>query len=94
MTTDSNPRRVALIADAGFFIGPALARVLATRGHDLALANPEDGLVAELEGLGAAVEVIDAPRDLADPPPRRHWSPAPSRATAAWTPRARSRGRS
>jgi len=67
MTSDPAPRRVALIADAGFFVGPALARVLAARGHDLALSNPEDGLVADLEGLGATVEVIDAPRDLADP---------------------------
>jgi len=67
MTSDTAPRRVALIADAGFFVGPALARVLAARGHDLALSNPEDGLVADLEGLGATVEVIDAPRDLADP---------------------------
>ena len=46
---------------------PGARRVLAERGHDLALTNPEEGLVAELEGLGAAVEVIDAPRDLADP---------------------------
>lgn len=67
MTTLQHPRRVALIADAGFFVGPALARVLARRDHDLALANPEPGLVKELEALGAAVEVIDASRDLADP---------------------------
>ena len=68
MTTESSSsRRVALLADAGFFVGPALARVLAARGHDLALAHPEDGLVAELEGMGARVEVLDAPRDLADP---------------------------
>ena len=67
MTTSPHPRRVALIADASFFVGPALARVLAQRGHDLALANPEPGLVGELESFGAAVEVIDASRDLADP---------------------------
>ncbi len=60
-------RRVALIADAGFFVGPALARVLADRGHDLALAHPEDGLVADLEAAGATVHVIDASRDLAEP---------------------------
>ena len=89
------PRRVALIADAGFFVGPALARVLAARGHDLALSNPEDGLVADLEGLGATVEVIDAPRDLADPGRvARRSSPARSPASAAWTPPARSRARS
>jgi 3-oxoacyl-[acyl-carrier protein] reductase len=67
MTADSTPRRVALIADAGFFVGPSLARVLAARGHDIALAHPEDGLVAELEAAGARVAVIDAPRDLSDP---------------------------
>ncbi len=67
MTTSSPPRRVALIADAGFFVGPALARLLAHRGHDLALAHPEPGLVAELEAAGATVEVIDTSRDLADP---------------------------
>ncbi|MGZ4712695.1 MAG: SDR family NAD(P)-dependent oxidoreductase [Acidimicrobiia bacterium] len=67
MTSESSPRRVALIADAGFFVGPALARVLAARGHDLALANPEDGLVPELEAQGATVAVIEASRDLADP---------------------------
>jgi len=67
MTSDPTSRRVALIADAGFFVGPALARILAARGHDLALAHPEDGLVADLEAAGATVEVVDAPRDLADP---------------------------
>jgi 3-oxoacyl-[acyl-carrier protein] reductase len=67
MTSDPETRRVALIADAGFFVGPALARVLAARGHDLVLAHPEDGLVAELEAAGATVEVVDASRDLADP---------------------------
>ena len=68
MTTEtSSPRRVALLADAGFFVGPALARVLATRGHDLALAHPEPGLVDELEAMGATVAVLDTPRDLSDP---------------------------
>jgi len=68
MTNDtSGARRVALIADASFFVGPALARVLAARGHDLAVSNPEEGLAAELEAMGATVAVIDAPRDLADP---------------------------
>ena len=67
MTDSAAPRRVALIADASFFVGPALARVLAARGHDLALAHPEAGLVEELEALGSTVAVIDAPRDLADP---------------------------
>ena len=67
MTTPASNRRVALIADGSFFVGPALARVLAARGHDLAIAHPLDGLVEELESLGSTVAVIDAPRDLADP---------------------------
>jgi 3-oxoacyl-[acyl-carrier protein] reductase len=67
MTNPETPRRVALIADGSFFVGPALARVLAARNHDVAVANPQDGLVAELEALGSTVAVIDAPRDLADP---------------------------
>ena len=67
MTNPDAPRRVALIADASFFVGPALARVLAARGHDLAISHPLDGLVEELEAMGSTVGVIDAPRDLADP---------------------------
>ena len=76
MRNDEAMRRVAMIASGSFFVGPALARVLAARGHDLALANPEDGLVAELEGLGATVEVIDGvarSRRSRGPPTR--WSP-------------------
>ena len=67
MTNPDAPRRVALIADASFFVGPALARVLAARGHDLAISHPLDGLVEELEAMGSTVAVIDAPGDLADP---------------------------
>jgi 3-oxoacyl-[acyl-carrier protein] reductase len=61
------PRRVALVHDTGGYIGPDLARVLARREHDLVIGNPMDGLVAELEGLGAAVEVVNGVGDLADP---------------------------
>lgn len=64
MTT---PRRVALVADAGFYVGPPIARLLAARGHDLVLGNPADGLVDELEAMGAAVEVVPGARDLSDP---------------------------
>ena len=41
-------RRVALIGDAGFYVGPPLARLLAQRDHDLVLGDPADGLVTEL----------------------------------------------
>lgn len=51
-------RRVALIANTSFFVGPPLARLLAGRRHDLVIGDPEEGLVADLEALGAAVEVV------------------------------------
>ena len=60
-------KRVAIVSDAGSYVGPDLARVLAVRGHDLVVGDPADGLVAELEALGAEVEVVARVRDLADP---------------------------
>lgn len=59
------PRRVALVNDASGYVGPALARELARRGHDLVLGSPSDDLVAELHDLGAAVEAVDGARNLA-----------------------------
>ncbi|MBI4935978.1 MAG: SDR family oxidoreductase [Actinobacteria bacterium] len=61
------PRRVALIADTGFYVGPPIARLLAARGHDLVVGNPAEGLVDELVALGAEVEVVPDTRDLSDP---------------------------
>lgn len=66
-TTPAEGRRVALVNDAGFYVGPALAREFARRGHDLVVGDPADGLVAELEALGAAVEVVTGVRNLAKP---------------------------
>ena len=66
-SSSASARRVALVADAGFYVGPDLARVLAARGHDLVLGDPEAGLVDELESTGAAVEVVTGARDLSDP---------------------------
>jgi 3-oxoacyl-[acyl-carrier protein] reductase len=60
------PRRVALLSDATGYVGPALSRLLAAAGHDLVVGDPADGLVAELEGMGAAVEVVERIRNLAD----------------------------
>ena len=54
----TDERRVALIANTSFFVGPPLARLLADRGHDLVVGDPEEGLVADLEARGAAVEVV------------------------------------
>jgi 3-oxoacyl-[acyl-carrier protein] reductase len=57
-------RRVALVADAGFYVGPALARALAARGHDLVLGDPADGLADELEATGVSVESVTGVRNL------------------------------
>ena len=60
-------RRVALISDAAGYVGPALARLLAEADHELVVGDPEDGLVADLEGAGASVAVVDGVRDLSRP---------------------------
>jgi NAD(P)-dependent dehydrogenase (short-subunit alcohol dehydrogenase family) len=60
-------RRVALIAGAGVYVGPDLARILAQRGHDLVLGDPSSDLVAELEATGVDVEVVRGSQDLAVP---------------------------
>ena len=59
-------RRVVVISDAAGYVGPSLARLLAP-GHDLVLGDPTADLVAQLEAIGAAVEVVDGTRDLSDP---------------------------
>jgi len=60
-------RRVALVANTSLYIGPALARELARRGHDLVIGDPEPGLVDELEGLGSTVATARGVWDVADP---------------------------
>jgi 3-oxoacyl-[acyl-carrier protein] reductase len=60
-------RRVAVVNDASFYVGPDLARLLAARGHDLVLGDPSDALVDELTALGAAVEPVAGARDIGDP---------------------------
>lgn len=59
--------RIALIADAGTYVGPALARSLAGRAHHLVLGDPDDDLVAELSAGGAEIEVVTGVRDLTRP---------------------------
>ena len=54
-----------MVNDAAGYVGPHLARLLAQRGHDLVVGDPEDGLVAALEGEGARVAVVEGVRDLA-----------------------------
>ena len=60
-------RRVALVGDAGHYVGPELARHLAARGHDLVLGDPDDALVAELEAGGTNVEAVANVRNLVKP---------------------------
>jgi 3-oxoacyl-[acyl-carrier protein] reductase len=55
---------VALVADASGYVGPALARLLAERGHDLVLGDPGP-LASELTGTGVDVEAVEGVRDLA-----------------------------
>lgn len=60
-------RRVALVNDGSFYVGPPLARRLAESGHDIVIGNPADGLVRELESLGARVVAVEGVRDLSKP---------------------------
>lgn len=64
---DENARRVAIINDGSFYVGPPLARQLASRGHDIIIGDPAEGLEAELRSLGARVVSVTGVRNLADP---------------------------
>jgi NAD(P)-dependent dehydrogenase (short-subunit alcohol dehydrogenase family) len=59
-------RRIALVANGMGYSGPPVARILAERGHDIVVGDPEPGLVEDLEGRGAAVEVVTGVGDLAE----------------------------
>ncbi len=52
-------RRIAIVGDAKHYVGPDLARMLATDGHDLVLGDPSAELVAELEATGATVVAVE-----------------------------------
>ncbi len=58
---------MALVGDAGSYVGPFLARLLASRDHDLVVGDAAPGLVEELRELGAEVEAVSGVRDLSDP---------------------------
>src|SRR5438270_9155588 len=60
-------RRIAIVSDAAGYVGPNLSRLLAEHGHDLVVGDPAPGLVDELSGLGASVEVVKGVRDLSKP---------------------------
>lgn len=71
-TNSSTGKRVVIINDALLQVGPPLAVALAKSGHDLVLAQPEDGLVEKCEALGAKVVVVDGveqegPNDESNP---------------------------
>jgi 3-oxoacyl-[acyl-carrier protein] reductase len=63
----TDPRPVTLVGDGAHYVGPALARLLAARGHDLVLGGAAEDLTAGLEALGATVAVVDGARDLSVP---------------------------
>ncbi len=60
-------RRVVIVANTSFFVGPPLARELAAGGCNLVLGDPRPGLVEELAELGAETRVVDGVKDLAEP---------------------------
>lgn len=64
MSAGEANRRVALLNDASWYVGPELARALARRGHDLVIGDPADGLADELRSIGAQVEVVAGVRSL------------------------------
>ena len=51
-TAMSETRRIAIVGDAGHYVGPELARHLAARGHDLVLGDPPADLVADARPPG------------------------------------------
>jgi 3-oxoacyl-[acyl-carrier protein] reductase len=58
-TNSTTGRRVAIVNDALIQIGPPLARGFAKQGYNLVIAQPAEGLVAELESLGSKVVVVE-----------------------------------
>ena len=60
-------RRVAIINDGSFYVGPPMARMLAARGHDLVIGDPVEGLIEELQGIGVRAVGVNDVRNLVDP---------------------------
>jgi NAD(P)-dependent dehydrogenase (short-subunit alcohol dehydrogenase family) len=57
-------RRVAIVSDTSGYVGPSLAKLLASREHDLVVGDGSDDLLGELRDAGAAVENVAGGRDL------------------------------
>lgn len=66
-TSPSSNRPVALVADAGFYVGPPLARLLAERGFDLVLGDPTPEAVAAVSAARVDHIAVSGARDLTDP---------------------------
>jgi 3-oxoacyl-[acyl-carrier protein] reductase len=58
-------RRVAIVSETGGYVGPSLARLLASRDHDLVVGDASDDLMKELEAAGATVMNVSGVGDLA-----------------------------
>jgi NAD(P)-dependent dehydrogenase (short-subunit alcohol dehydrogenase family) len=56
-------RRVAIVTQAGDYVGPALAERLAEAGHDLILQGAPAGLAERVARHGGAVEIVAEPLD-------------------------------
>jgi NAD(P)-dependent dehydrogenase (short-subunit alcohol dehydrogenase family) len=65
--TPPTARRVAVVGDAGHYVGPELARMLARRHHDLVLGDAPTHLVEELRAAGVEVHVVEGVADLGRP---------------------------
>ena len=63
----SHQRRVAVLNDGSFYVGPPLARFLAARGHDIVVGDPAPGLLEELHALGARTIGVPGVRNLRTP---------------------------
>ncbi len=63
----SESRRIAVINDGSFYVGPPLARFLAQRGHDIVVGDPAPGLIEELEAMGASAIGVEGVRNLRTP---------------------------
>lgn len=60
-------RRVSVINDGSFYVGPPLAVELAKNGHDIVIGNPADGLLDSLAECGARAIGVSVPRDFSHP---------------------------
>ncbi len=70
-TTASKPgdKRVVILIDTETHMMPALAKEMARRNHDLVIGNTKDGLVDELQQLGANVQVVPGQLDMTQAKP-------------------------